>query len=98
MPGSNFPPMSSEDLPMVGRPVTSARAVPIRIELEVVRAGSSNLHVAEVSPGAPLRSALRAIGQAAEGCAVLDGDRPIPLDTPLLAPARFTVLPTFSGG
>ncbi|MFZ1024278.1 MAG: hypothetical protein WAN87_09095 [Thermoplasmata archaeon] len=48
--------------------------------------------------GSSLRSAIRAIGQAPEGCAVLDGDRPLPLDTPLLRSTHLTLVPTFSGG
>ena len=70
----------------------------ITIEFEVVRAGRIALHSIEVVKGTMLRVALRAVGLAAEGSAVLDGDRPMPLDSVLDRKARLTVVPTFSGG
>ncbi|MGC2288657.1 MAG: hypothetical protein WA688_02205 [Thermoplasmata archaeon] len=66
--------------------------------MEVVRAGRSDRHTVFVPKGTPLRNVLRSIGQAAEGSAVLSGERPVPLDIPLEKSARFTVIPTFSGG
>ena len=71
---------------------------PITVVLEVVRAGHSVAHTLESTEGTLLRQLLRTIGQAAEGCAVLDGDRPVPLDLPITASVRLTVVPTFSGG
>jgi sulfur carrier protein ThiS len=70
----------------------------IRVELMVARAGRSDRHTVRVPKGTPLRLVLRSIGQAAEGSAVLEGDRPVPLDLPLDRNGRFTVIPTFSGG
>ncbi|MCI4348097.1 MAG: hypothetical protein L3J97_05705 [Thermoplasmata archaeon] len=63
-----------------------------------MRAGQSERHTRWVPKGTQLRVVLRSIGQAVEGSAVLDGDRPVPLDLPLERNARFTVIPTFSGG
>ncbi|MCI4353637.1 MAG: hypothetical protein L3K14_09725 [Thermoplasmata archaeon] len=70
----------------------------MRIHLAVARAGRSDQHTVEVARGTPLRVVLRSIGQAVEGSAVLLGGRPVPLDLPLERNARFTVIPTFSGG
>jgi sulfur carrier protein ThiS len=70
----------------------------LRIELTVARGGRSDRHIIRVPKGTSLRVALRSIGMAAEGSAVLNGDRPVPLDLPLERNARFTVIPTFSGG
>jgi sulfur carrier protein ThiS len=80
-----------ETLPLSASPI-------LRIHLDVTRAGRSERHTVRVPKGTTLRSALRSIGQAAEGSAVLSGDRPVPLDLPLEKSARFTVIPTFSGG
>ncbi|MFZ0698853.1 MAG: hypothetical protein WAN74_01485 [Thermoplasmata archaeon] len=51
-----------------------------------------------VPHGTLVRTVLRSIGQAPEGCAVLEGERPLPLDTPLMRSVRLLVVPTFSGG
>jgi sulfur carrier protein ThiS len=80
-----------ESLPLSASPT-------LRIHLEVVRAGRSSRHTLTVPAGTPLRAVLRSIGQPAEGSAVLSGGRPVPLDLPLEKSARFTVIPTFSGG
>jgi sulfur carrier protein ThiS len=45
-----------------------------------------------------VRAVVRSAGESPEGCAVLDGETPVPLDTPLEGPIRLTVVPTFSGG
>jgi sulfur carrier protein ThiS len=63
-----------------------------------VRAGRTEIRRTEVARGAPLRHALRAVGQAPEGSAVLRGSTPLPLDTPLSTDERLTVLSAFSGG
>ncbi|MCI4368680.1 MAG: hypothetical protein L3K09_03865 [Thermoplasmata archaeon] len=52
----------------------------------------------EVATGTLLRGALRLAGEAAEGSAVFDGARPVPLDTPILTSRRLEVVRTFSGG
>jgi len=54
--------------------------------------------VLEVASGTTVRQLLRSIGQPIEGCAVLDGERPVPSDEPLVGPRRLTIVPTFSGG
>jgi sulfur carrier protein ThiS len=79
-------------------PLSASPPAMVRVELEVARAGRSEHHSVEVPRGSTLRAALRLIGQAGEGCAVLEGQRPVPLDLPLVSPSRFTVVPTFSGG
>ncbi|HEY6238609.1 MAG TPA: hypothetical protein VIZ68_05430 [Thermoplasmata archaeon] len=64
----------------------------------MARAGRTTVQTVDVPVGALVRVAVRAVGHAAEGCAVLIGDRPVPLDLPLVEPTRLTVIPTFSGG
>lgn len=79
-------------------PLSAPPAGSVRVEFEIARAGRSETKVAEVVHGTQLRIALRSAGIAGEGSAVLDGDRPLPLDTPLVRAQRLTVIPTFSGG
>jgi sulfur carrier protein ThiS len=66
--------------------------------VEVTRAGRTTRHELSVTSGTLVRSVLREIGQRAEGSAALVDDTPIPLDTPISAPIRLVVVPTFSGG
>ncbi len=89
--GPRGKPRRPESLPLSAPPS-------VRIQLVVARAGRSERHTVEVPVGTPVRAVLRSIGQAAEGSAVLSGDRPVPLDLPLEKNGRFTVIPTFSGG
>ncbi len=70
----------------------------VSVELEIVRAVSRQVLRVEVPRGSSIRDALRSAGRPPEGSAVLEGDRPLPLDHPILAPARYLVVPTFSGG
>jgi hypothetical protein len=79
-------------------PLSASGPDRIQIEFEIARADRTETVRVEVLPGTPLRGALRTIGRAPEGCAVLDGNRPLPLDTPLLRPIHLTLVPTFSGG
>ena len=79
-------------------PLSASPSATVRIEFEIARAGRSVTHHVEVPAGSSLRVALRSIGQPPEGCAVLEGDQPVPLDLPLHAAGRFTIVPTFSGG
>ncbi|MCI4362073.1 MAG: hypothetical protein L3J77_02625 [Thermoplasmata archaeon] len=51
-----------------------------------------------VPVGTRLRDVLRDQGHAPEGSAVLLDGHPVPLDTRIERPVRFTVVPTFSGG
>lgn len=84
---------AAEHLPLSASPPPT-----VRIEFEIARAGRNVTRLVEVPAGSTLRVALRSIGQPAEGCAVLQGDQPVPLDLPLATAGRFTVVPTFSGG
>jgi sulfur carrier protein ThiS len=63
-----------------------------------VRAGRSRSVSLDVAYGTLVRAVVRAAGEAPEGCAVLVGGTPTPLDTPIELPLRLTVVPTFSGG
>jgi sulfur carrier protein ThiS len=84
----------SENLPL-SAPSSSNT---IRLTLDLVRAGRVTRRELDVPVGTPLKRALRDIGLAPEGCAVLDGDRPVPLDTPLDSDRTLSVVSTFSGG
>jgi sulfur carrier protein ThiS len=66
--------------------------------VEIARAGRTTVRTIDLPSGSTVRVAVRASGQAPEGCAVLIGDRPVPLDLPLSGATRLTVVPTFSGG
>jgi sulfur carrier protein ThiS len=90
--GPAAPAAAPETLPLSASPAL------VRLELEWVRAGHREVHVVEVPPVSTVRAALRAAGWAPEGCAVLDGETPIPLDLPVGTGRRLTVVPTFSGG
>ena len=79
-------------------PLSASPPEELRVVLEVVRAGTVDLHEVRLAPGAPLRTALRRAGLPPEGSAVLYEGTPVPLDLPIERPARFTVVPTFSGG
>ena len=81
-----------ETLPLSASPPT------VEIELEFVRGSGSVVRRLEVAPGTPVRAALRSLGVAAEGSAVFDADRSLPLDTPLDRPRKLRVVSTFSGG
>lgn len=70
----------------------------LEVRFETVRAGTSVTRTVPLAAGTLLREALRSIGQAPEGCAVLRGERPVPLDLPITEAGTFTVIPTFSGG
>jgi sulfur carrier protein ThiS len=70
----------------------------LAIEVEVVRAGRSQLHSLELPSGTLVRAAVRAVGLSPEGAAVLVDDTPVPLDLPLDRSLRLIVVPTFSGG
>jgi sulfur carrier protein ThiS len=86
------PPRPTETLPLSASPPL------VGVDLELTRAGSVDRRTVHVPLGAPVRAALRAAGQAPEGCAVLVGEVPIPLDTPIDGPVRLVVVSTFSGG
>ncbi|HEV2167271.1 MAG TPA: hypothetical protein VGS23_09925 [Thermoplasmata archaeon] len=70
----------------------------MEVTFRISRGGCSETLVAKVARGSPLRAALRSVRLFGEGVAVLDGDRSIPLDTPVLVASELTVVPTFSGG
>ena len=92
---------SRPDVATVPRPTRNSHgsgAPAIQVEVEVARAGSSRLHQQRVPPGTLVRDLLRAVGEPPEGSAVLVDGVSVPLDTPLSAPTRLVVIPTFSGG
>jgi len=66
--------------------------------VEVARGGSVRRARFSVDPGTLVRAVVRLAGESPEGCAVLVGETPVPLDTPLERSLRLTVIPTFSGG
>jgi sulfur carrier protein ThiS len=76
----------------------SASPPAITIRVELTRASTVLHRTVRVPPGTLVRAVLRDLGEPAEGSAVLLGDQPVPLDTPLDRPVRLIVLPTFSGG
>ena len=76
----------------------SASPSPVGVQVEVVRSGRSRRSHYEVPVGTLVRAVVRRAGESPEGCAVLEGETPLPLDTPIDRPMRLTVVPTFSGG
>ncbi len=76
----------------------SAPPATVEVEFEITRASRVESVRLTVPHGTLVRTVLRSIGQAPEGCAVLEGERPLPLDTPLMRSVRLLVVPTFSGG
>ncbi|HZY91475.1 MAG TPA: hypothetical protein VFG07_01680 [Thermoplasmata archaeon] len=66
--------------------------------LTLARAGHSSVRELSLPVGTTVRAALRSAGHVAEGCAVLAGPTPLPLDLALVADTHLTVIPTFSGG
>jgi sulfur carrier protein ThiS len=84
--------------PATGNLPLSASPRKIRVEVEVVRGGGSRRARFSVEPGTLVRAVVKLAGEAPEGCAVLIGETPVPLDTAIERPLRLTVVPTFSGG
>ena len=91
--GATGPARAPEALPLSASP-----APIVRLTIVHTRAGRADVSVLDVRAGTPVREALRHLGHAPEGCAVLDGERPLPLDHPIEESCRLTVIPTFSGG
>ena len=91
--GSEADPGAPESLPLSA---TSAKLV--HVEFEVGSADRSVVRSIDVPRRTLLRSALRAAGLAPEGCAVLRGQQPLPLDVPLERAERLVVISAFSGG
>ena len=87
------PPPATGSLPLSASPPPE-----IPIVLEVTRAGAIERREVRVPVGAPLRLAVRRAGLAPEGTAVFLEGTSVPLDLTLERSARFTVVPTFSGG
>jgi len=83
---------ATETLPLSASPAT------VRVDVEVARSGRSREARFDVAPGTLVRTVVRLAGETPEGCAVLRGETPIPLDTPIEEALRLTVVPTFSGG
>lgn len=86
------PPPAAESLPLSASPAT------LRVDVEVARGGRTRCARVDVAPGTLVRAVVRSAGEAPEGCAVLVGETPVPLDTPIERPLHLTVVPTFSGG
>jgi hypothetical protein len=84
--------------PATGNLPLSASPRTVRVEVEVARGGRSRTGRFSVVPGTLVRAVVRLAGEAPEGCAVLIGETPVPLDMPIERPLRLTVVPTFSGG
>ncbi|HTW56258.1 MAG TPA: hypothetical protein VMG36_07480 [Thermoplasmata archaeon] len=68
------------------------------MSIELARAGAVRRRSISVVAGSRVRDALRAIGQAPEGCAVTIDGVSVPLDLPVERAVRLVVVPTFSGG
>ncbi len=83
---------AAESLPLSASPPT------LRVEVEIVRGGRTRSARFDVAPGTLVRSVVRSAGEAPEGCVVLVGETPVPLDTPVERAVHLTVVPTFSGG
>jgi sulfur carrier protein ThiS len=84
------PTPATEDLPL--------SASSVHVVVEITRGRSIDRRELDVASGTTIRSLLRGIDQAPEGCAVLIDDTPVPLSAPITAPLRLIVVPTFSGG
>jgi sulfur carrier protein ThiS len=84
--------------PATGTLPLSASPARHRVEVEVARGGRTRAFTLDVVSGTLVRAVVRAAGESPEGCAVLIGETPVPLDTPVDRPVRLTVVPTFSGG
>jgi hypothetical protein len=91
--GGRVDPRPPEILPLSASPPPL-----VRVEFVLVRAAQSSERVIEVPSGTLLRAAVHLVGHSPEGAAVLDGETPLPMDTPLTEPVRLTLVPTFSGG
>ncbi len=52
----------------------------------------------EVTPDSTVRECVRSVGLTPEGTSVLVDGHSVPLDLPVAAGMRLTVVPTFSGG
>lgn len=76
----------------------SASAALVHVEFRVRRSGREETRPVDVRRGTTVRRALHAAGLPPEGCAVLEGTQPWPLDRPLERAVALTVVPTFSGG
>jgi sulfur carrier protein ThiS len=94
---------SSKDAPGTPRtsgslPLSASASPTVAVVLELTRAGASERRRLRVPVGTPVRETLHRVGLAPEGCAVLRGDVPVPLDLPIDRAMRLTVVSTFSGG
>ena len=79
-------------------PLSASVPSSVTVVLELTRAGAVERRRLTVEVGATVRSVLRRAGRLPEGCAVLEAETPVPLDTPIDRPVRLTVVSTFSGG
>jgi sulfur carrier protein ThiS len=79
-------------------PLSAPSGPMLTVTIEITRGASIQRRRLRVPPGTLVRTVLRSAELAPEGSAVLVGETPIPLDTPLERPVRLIVVPTFSGG
>jgi len=79
-------------------PLSASPPSRFRVSVEVVRSSRTRRSHFDVPAGTLVRDLVRRAGESPEGCAVLDGETPLPLDSPIDRPLRLTVVPTFSGG
>jgi len=70
----------------------------VTVSLAVARGGAPVPRSLQLPVGARVRDAVRAVGLAPEGAAVLVEERPVPLDGPLTDGMSLVVVPTYSGG
>jgi sulfur carrier protein ThiS len=68
------------------------------VTVDIARGASSTPRTLDLPEGSNVRDAVRAVGLAPEGAAVLHDGRPIPLDTRVTPGIILVVIPTFSGG
>jgi len=87
------PPGTAGNLPLSASP-----AATVEVVVEIARAGRVDRRELRIPRGTLVRAALKQVGQAPEGSAVLVDETSVPLDEPILAPTRLVVVPTFSGG
>ncbi len=88
--GRQRPP--AEILPLSASPPT------VRVEVEWTPRHRAPGRTVEVASGTTVRTLLHSLGEHPEGVAVFVADRSVPLDLPITAPLRLTIVRTFSGG
>jgi len=88
----------ASDVPGVPEALPLSASPPFSVVFDVQRGGRTDVRTLSMAGRTTLRAALRSVGEFAEGSAVFEAGRSLPLDTPIVGPRRFQVVPTFSGG